>query len=102
MFTRDIKCTYCGVSGKIEIPGFDDFPDDTNVFKHVGHNPYSCHLHYECPECHIVLLVDPIEPLGREKYVDSPSEVCGRSVCQEYASGNPSFYRISELTRLLN
>lgn len=56
--TKAITCLYCGVEGVI---GPRDLHDDKslNIFKHLGHNHVSGHLHYQCPVCEIVLLVDP-------------------------------------------
>jgi hypothetical protein len=63
MISSDIQCTYCGLRGKIE--GYAAEPDDRGVgiFKHLGHNPFSGHLHYQCPSCSIVQLVLPMDIL---------------------------------------
>lgn len=64
MTTRDITCLHCGNTGEIEVYG--QLPSDgpTKLFRHLGHNPFSGHLHYQCPACKIVLLVDPMSVLG--------------------------------------
>jgi hypothetical protein len=63
MISSDIQCAYCGLSGKIE--GYAAEPDGrgASVFKHLGHNPFSGHLHYQCPSCSIVQLVLPMDVL---------------------------------------
>lgn len=63
MMSGDIQCAYCGLTGKIE--GFERESDSrhVNIFKHRGHNPFSGHLHYQCPSCSIVQLVLPMDLL---------------------------------------
>jgi len=63
MISAEIQCTYCGLKG--EIGGFNREPHDGHVkiFKHLGHNPFSGHLHYQCPSCSVVLLVPPMDVL---------------------------------------
>ncbi len=63
MISSDIQCGYCGLKGKME--GYEPAPDDreVNIFKHRGYNPFSGHLHYQCPSCSIVQLVLPMDIL---------------------------------------
>jgi hypothetical protein len=63
MISSDIQCAYCGLRGKIEGAAS---PDDreTRIFKLRGHNPFSGHLHYQCPSCSIVQLVLPMDILA--------------------------------------
>ena len=63
MISSDIQCAYCGLKGKIE--GYAPESDDreVSIFKHLGHNPFSGHLHYQCPSCSIVQLVLPMDIL---------------------------------------
>jgi hypothetical protein len=63
MASSDIQCAYCGLKGKIEGYGFESDDHAVNVFKHLGHNPWSGHLHYQCPSCSIVQLVHPTDIL---------------------------------------
>lgn len=63
MMTRTIVCQRCGIEGEIEVPGLNGDTPSSPIFTHVGHNPYSGHLHYQCPVCEIVLLVDPMAVL---------------------------------------
>lgn len=64
MLTREIVCLYCGRNGKIEVPGRDEGPDPSPLFRFLGHNPFSGHMHYRCPACGIVLLVEPTSMLA--------------------------------------
>ncbi|MFZ4441497.1 MAG: hypothetical protein ACOYOS_24055 [Syntrophales bacterium] len=64
MPTRDIVCLNCGFAGKLDIHHKKDATMKDGLFKHLGHNPYSGDLHYRCPACEIVLLVDPMAALG--------------------------------------
>ncbi len=64
MLTKTIKCLNCGVDGEIEVYGLNSEIPSSKVFKHLGHNPYSGDMHYQCPSCEIVLLVSPIAVLG--------------------------------------
>jgi hypothetical protein len=59
MISSDIQCAYCGLKGKIEDSELKSNNRDVKIFKHCGHNPFSGHLHYQCPSCSIVLLVLP-------------------------------------------
>jgi hypothetical protein len=63
MISSDIQCAYCGLKGKIEGYGSESDDRGVNVFKHLGHNPFSGHLHYQCPSCSIVQLVLPMDIL---------------------------------------
>ena len=60
MASSDIQCAYCGLTGEKE-----DFEQpnkrDANIFKYRGWNPFSGHLHYQCPSCAIILLVMPLD-----------------------------------------
>ncbi len=42
------------------------------LFRHLGHNPFSGDLHYQCPACGIVLLVDPMLALGEKPIKGRP------------------------------
>jgi hypothetical protein len=66
MPTREIVCLNCGFAGKLDIHHEKDATMKDGLFKHLGHNPYSGDLHYRCPACEIVLLVDPMAALGEE------------------------------------
>jgi hypothetical protein len=61
--SKEIQCTFCGLRGEIERPGTEDKQRGRKVFRHLGHNPFSGHLHYQCPSCSIVLLVLPMDIL---------------------------------------
>lgn len=60
MMTKTIVCQHCGIKGEIELPGMNGDTPSSPIFRHLGHNPFSGHLHYQCPVCEIVLLVDPL------------------------------------------
>ena len=62
--TRTITCWNCGIEGEIEAQGMAGNARSTRLFRHLGHNPFSGHMHYQCPACEIVLLVDPMVILG--------------------------------------
>ena len=64
--TRDITCLQCGHNGLMDI--HDEEGDVANdlLFLNLGHNPFSGDLHYHCPACGIVLLVDPMLALGEK------------------------------------
>ncbi len=64
MFTLNLKCINCDYEGVPEIPGYFYELPASRIFKYFGHNPLSGHLHYQCPHCNIVLLVDPQDVLG--------------------------------------
>lgn len=64
MPTRVIVCANCGLRGEIEVQGLNGVPVSL-MFRHLGHNPYSGHMHYQCPSCEVVLLVDPMDVLGK-------------------------------------
>ncbi|NPU85016.1 MAG: hypothetical protein HPY65_11060 [Syntrophaceae bacterium] len=63
MFTREIVCMNCGEAGRIEVPGCDKGTMPSSLFRYLGHNPLSGHMHYQCPACGIVLLVEPMAVL---------------------------------------
>ena len=63
MKAREIQCASCGSKGEIE--GLDHRLGDRDIkiFRHLGHDPFSGHLHYRCPSCTMVLLVHPMDVL---------------------------------------
>ncbi len=52
-----ITCINCGIEGVIRTSSSHD-DQSLNVFRRLGRNPVSGHLHYQCPACKMVLLVD--------------------------------------------
>src|SRR3990172_10431227 len=66
MLTRAIACLNCGHEGEIEVDGLANDVEPSRIFRHCGHNPFSGHMHYQCPACEIILLVDPMSVLGRD------------------------------------
>jgi len=63
--TRDIICMHCGHKGMMDIHDDKDDGADGRLFIHLGHNIFSGDLHYQCPACGIVLLVEPMLALGK-------------------------------------
>ncbi|MEW6332925.1 MAG: hypothetical protein AB1558_01500 [Thermodesulfobacteriota bacterium] len=72
MPAREWVCLYCGHRAAPEIRGAKDSMAPYGSFKQVGHNPYSGDLHYQCPACEIVLLVDPIAVLTEKAFGGLP------------------------------
>lgn len=72
MVASDIQCAYCGLKGKIEDYGLRSTNRDARIFKHRGHNPFSGHLHYQCPSCSIILLVLPMDVLDGKSLTGVP------------------------------
>lgn len=71
--TRDIICLHCGHKGVMDIHNENDVAAaDGRLFMHLGHNPSSGDLHYQCPACGIVLLVDPMLALGKRAIEGMP------------------------------
>lgn len=64
--TRDITCLKCGHNGLMDIHAEKEDVGDSLLFLSLGHNPFSGDLHYQCPACDIVLLVDPMLALGEK------------------------------------
>jgi len=64
MPTREIACAYCGKLGKIDVWGLNEDIPSSEMFKYLGHNPFSGHMHFQCPACTIVSLVSPLSVLG--------------------------------------
>ncbi len=63
MLTRDITCINCGTAGKIEVLGNNNISSSC-IFPYKGHNPFSSNMHYQCPVCEMMLLVDPMTILN--------------------------------------
>ncbi len=72
MMSSDIQCAYCGLTGKIEGFELDPHTRGLNIFKQRGHNPFSGHLHYQCPSCSIILLVPPMDLLNGKSLTGLP------------------------------
>ena len=54
-----INCLNCGSEGILLKKDRQQGAKAKNIFKSLGRNPLSGHLHYQCPVCEIVLLVEP-------------------------------------------
>jgi len=74
MPTRNITCLNCHNVGMLDVHHVNDVVPQGHLFRHLGHNPYSGDLHYQCPVCRIVLLVDPIAALGEMPLNGFPGE----------------------------
>lgn len=74
LITRDITCLYCGHKGLMDIHDEGDDVAYGCLFLHLGHNPSSGDLHYRCPACGIVLLVDPMLALGEKPIRGVPQQ----------------------------
>ncbi len=75
MMTRTIICHSCGIEGEIEIQGINNDVEPSRIFRYLGHNPFSGHIHYQCPACGMVLLVNPMTLLQSGKISDFSKEV---------------------------
>jgi len=95
MSTRDIVCLNCGYAGMLDIHYERDVVLKDRQFQHLGHNPYSGDLHYRCPACEIVLLVDPMAVLGKKSLKGFPGKVSGLPSRQRsgYRSGRHGLSR---------
>lgn len=60
MLAKTLICMNCGNEGEIEFQGVNRNVPSSKIFRHLGHNPLSGHLHYQCPACAMVLLIDPM------------------------------------------
>ena len=88
MPTRDIVCLNCGFAGVLDIHHKKDATMKDGLFKHLGHNPYSGDLHYQCPACDIVLLVDPMAVREKIASKGSPASSAFGDLESPYV-GNP-------------
>ena len=59
MTTRRMTCLGCGIEGELEAHILHEV-EPSRLFRNLGYNPFSGHLHYQCPVCKIVFLVDPL------------------------------------------
>jgi hypothetical protein len=66
MPTRKIVCTYCGKEGKIDVWGLNEGIESSALFRYLGHNPLSGHMHFQCPFCEVVSLISPMSVLGHD------------------------------------
>jgi len=93
MITRNITCLHCGQNGLMDRHNSDEGDADGRLFRHLGHNPFTGDLHYRCPACGIVLLVDPMLALGERPIRGIPQlrsgkkTVMGEGVLQGLISG---------------
>ncbi len=71
MISGEFQCTYCGFKGEISGNRGPHHPDE-KVFKRLGRNPFSGHLHYQCPACSVVLLVAPTD-ISKSNFHRSPA-----------------------------
>ena len=65
MPTRKIVCAYCGRDGEIDVWGLNEGVEASTLFRYLGHNPLSGHMHFQCPFCGVVSLISPMSVLGQ-------------------------------------
>ena len=87
MITLTARCLYCNHEGVLDILGAPFEVPDSRIFKQIGHNPFSGHMHYQCPACEIVHLVDPMEIPGECFVSDSGTRPRRRHVPAAVHSG---------------
>lgn len=75
--TRDITCLHCDHKGLMDIHDEREDVADDRLFVNLGHNPFSGDLHFRCPACGIVLLVDPMLALGKRPIKGIPQLLTG-------------------------
>jgi len=91
-----ITCINCGVEGVLKVHGLDENASP-KVFKRVGRNHVSGHLHYQCPVCKIVLLVAP--SLIREgNHIFKKTEVNHPLVPSDSTSNNHGIYPLATVS----
>lgn len=95
MPTRDITCMNCGHVGMLDVHYVNDVVPKDHLFKHFGHNPYSGDLHYQCPACEIMLLVDPPAALGVKSLKGLPGRAAYLPLRQRsrHRSGRQDLFR---------
>jgi len=64
MATREIRCAHCGILGKIEIWGLNEGIPLPSLFRYLGHEPLSGHMHFQCPVCRKVCVASPLSVLN--------------------------------------
>jgi hypothetical protein len=94
--TRTMICQRCGIEGEIEMQGINSDNPAVRLFRHLGHNPFSGRMHYQCPACKIVLFVDPMTVL--EDLISEYSRVdtidAGVAMMAELPHGEPLVQRL--------
>ncbi len=98
MPTRNIACLNCGCAGMLDARYENDVAQGDRTFKHLGHNPYSGDLHYQCPACKVILLVDPMAALGEKSLKGYPEGLANLSLRQRNGHRAEGWV----LTRLFN
>lgn len=68
MTTKRMTCLHCGFEGEMEVQGLDSDVSALMVFRYLGDNPVSGHMHYQCPACDIVHLVDPTSVFDGQEF----------------------------------
>jgi len=75
MISKRIRCAGCGHEGVREINGSGPVESSTCVFTDQGHDPYSGKLYFCCPQCGMLVAVDPAEALENDVMNGQPSPV---------------------------
>jgi hypothetical protein len=70
MFTLNTRCIHCEFEGVLEILGSPYELPGSRIFRYQGHNPSTGYIHYQCPACDIILLVNPADILGESFVID--------------------------------
>ena len=99
MISSDIQCAYCGLKGKLEGYAAESDDREVSIFKHRGYNPFSGHLHYQCPSCSIVQLVLPMDILEGKELNGFPSLAEQGDLFGRIASN--VLYRLTEFRKTL-
>lgn len=66
MISNRIRCLSCGHEGSREILGIGPIESKEFIFREKGHNPYTGDLYFLCPQCGIIVSVNPTDVLGKD------------------------------------
>jgi hypothetical protein len=64
MYMLNARCIYCDFEGVLEVLGEPHDVPESKIFRRLSHNPLTGHIHYQCPACDVILLIDPMDILA--------------------------------------
>jgi len=61
MLMLNARCVHCNFEGELELLRAHDRHSELGMFRYLGQNPLTGYVYYRCPDCDMILRVDPLD-----------------------------------------
>lgn len=61
MVICNARCVHCNFEGELELLRAHASISELGMFRYLGQNPLTGYVYYRCPDCDMILRVDPLD-----------------------------------------